>query len=460
VIATSLTRHRTLTLPEASRSPDAESLQSALNLRSTGSSLLVPLVSGGELQGGILLLSPYTQRRWQAGDRQILEVIASHLADRFRSINRASALTIPETLSENEALVSAQEYIASLEQENLRLTAQMRAPQSESEPAQSDKIAALLELNESAQETIQNLEAEIERLKAAVAGSPTVSPSQEIAQLTNKFQLVLRELSDARAQLATYEARGERHDEAINKSVLDMTLITSIARDLRQQISSILGYTDLLLGESVGLLGTMQRKFIERVRFGVESMGTLLEKLAEITTTDVDIQSLSPKAVDLLECIEQAVTHTSPMIREKRLALRMDFPEQMPKIVGDEDAIIQILIHLLTNAAGASPEGEEITIATRVQHAEGADYLMLTITDAGEGIPTKDLGRVFKRVYQGDEARIQGVGDSGVGLSIVKALSEALGGRVWFDSEVGVGSTFTVLLPLTDQSPLGEVYAV
>jgi signal transduction histidine kinase len=130
----------------------------------------------------------------------------------------------------------------------------------------------------------------------------------------------------------------------------------------------------------------------------------------------------------------------------------MDFPEEMPSISGDAEAIIQIVVHLLNNAIGASPEGEEIVVAARLQAAEEADFLLLTFSDAGEGIPTEDLVRVFQPMDQADTEPIQGLGETGIGLSIVKALSEAMGGRVWFDSEVGEGSIFTVLLPVGEGS--------
>lgn len=76
---------------------------------------------------------------------------------------------------------------------------------------------------------------------------------------------------------------------------------------------------------------------------------------------------------------------------------------------------------------------------------------MLSVSDSGDGIPPEDLGRVFQRLHQTDRLIIQGIGDAGIGLSLVKALSEAQGGRVWVESEVGVGSTFTILLPLVRQ---------
>jgi histidine kinase len=182
-------------------------------------------------------------------------------------------------------------------------------------------------------------------------------------------------------------------------------------------------------------------------------MGALFNDLIQVTALESGHLDLTPTQVDLLRCVEDAVNQVGPALREKDVALRMDFPQVVPTIMGDNDAVSQIILHLLNNAIAASPEGDQVVLAGRVEQSEDHGFLMLSVTDHGEGIPVEDLGRVFQRLYRGDRVIIQGVGDGGIGLSLVKALSEALGGRVWVESEVGAGSTFTVLLPLTESKP-------
>jgi len=81
---------------------------------------------------------------------------------------------------------------------------------------------------------------------------------------------------------------------------------------------------------------------------------------------------------------------------------------------------------------------------------------LLQVTDSGGGIPAEDLTRVFSRLYRAENALIQGVGDTGVGLSIAKTLTEAQGGRIWVDTKIGAGSTFSVLLPVRQPAPEPE----
>ena len=77
------------------------------------------------------------------------------------------------------------------------------------------------------------------------------------------------------------------------------------------------------------------------------------------------------------------------------------------------------------------------------------DFVLIQVTDSGGGIPEEDLPRVFSRLYRADNPLIEGVGDTGVGLSIAKTLTEALGGSIWVDSTMGEGATFSVLLPVS-----------
>jgi signal transduction histidine kinase len=225
-------------------------------------------------------------------------------------------------------------------------------------------------------------------------------------------------------------------------------VIASISQELRQPMSSIIGYADLLLGESVGILGALQRKFIERIRASTERIGSLIDDLIQITTLETGLMSLKPESVDMNLIIDNAMAYTSSQLREKNITLRIDIPENMRPIHTDREALQQILIHLLQNAGAASSVEGAVTLRVRMQKEAENEYALLQVMDTGGGIPSEDLPRVFSRLYRADNVLIQGVGDTGVGLSIAKALTEAQGGRIWVDTEMGSGSTFSVLLPL------------
>jgi len=149
-------------------------------------------------------------------------------------------------------------------------------------------------------------------------------------------------------------------------------------------------------------------------------------------------------------------------VREKNLALRLDLPDQFPPLYADRDALQQIVIHLLQNAAGATPADGTVRLNVATVQDNGEQFVLLQVTDTGGGIPEEDIPRVFSRLYRADNAMIQGVGDTGVGLSIAKTLVEAHGGRIWVDTRLGETTTFSVLIPLTSEpkKPADQVAAM
>jgi signal transduction histidine kinase len=455
VLLATLTQRRSLNLTTRSHSPDVITFKSILQLPSTGPMLFVPMAAFGTLLGGFVLLSPFARRSWTNEQRELIEIFASELGSRLLEVSGAPA-SLPGAQSDAyAALREAQDRLQELEQENMRLFQEAHTPQANGDTNANEIFEARMRLDQ-AEETILILEAEIERLKNAITPTPEAPTSAELDHLTSELQSALQDLVEARAEITRLRSETADARSGFDQAQIDPEAIASIAQELRQPMSSILGYTDLLLGESVGLLGAMQRKFLERVRSGIERMGALLNDLIQVTALESGHLDLTPTHVDLLRCVEEAVSQVGPALREKDLALRMQFPEQVPPILGDDDAVTQVVLHLLNNAIAASPDSDQVLIEARVEQSEDRGFLMLSVTDHGEGIPVEDLGRVFQRLYRGDRVIIQGLGDGGIGLSLVKALSEALGGRVWVESEVGVGSTFTVLLPLALPEPSPE----
>ncbi len=232
----------------------------------------------------------------------------------------------------------------------------------------------------------------------------------------------------------------------------DHEVITSIVQEIRQPMSSILGYTDLLLAESVGILGALQRKFLERIRASTEKMRTILDDLIRVTVMTEGPVQLLPEPVEIGDIIDGAVADTTAQLREKNIALLVDLPLDLPQIFADRDAFQQVIVQLLQNAGTVTPPENTITLRTRVQKENGQDYLLLQLTDTGGGVNAEDLPRVFNRRYRADKPLIQGLGDTGVGLSIAKTLVEAHGGRIWVDSVAGQSTTFSVLLPIHPDS--------
>ena len=228
-------------------------------------------------------------------------------------------------------------------------------------------------------------------------------------------------------------------------------LVISIGQELRQPLSSIIGYTDLLLGESVGLIGAMQKKFLERIRASSERLGTLMNELIQVLAIDGGQLDQTQSHVDLEAVVDDAVGNIIAQISEKNITMRVDLPETLPEILANREALQQILSNLLQNACLVTPTDGEISLYARVESKENEpNYLFIAVTDQGGGVSREDIPRIFSRHYKLDNPLIQGIGDTGVGLSIVKSLVELNKGRIWVDTQDGIGSTFSCVIPLAE----------
>jgi len=222
-------------------------------------------------------------------------------------------------------------------------------------------------------------------------------------------------------------------------------------------MTSIIGYVDLLLGESVGVIGDMQRKFLQRVKANVERMEGLLNDLIGIAAIDSGQLEINPMPINMADVIEDAVIGAKAQLQEKEIRLDLDLPAQMPVVEADQSALHQVMQNLLNNATKCTPVGGNVGISAVVTNSnlntstmlEEEQWLRIAVSDNGGGIAEKDLDRVFDRFYQADKPLIQGLGETGVGLSIVKHIIENHGGEVWFETEMGRGTTFYFALPVT-----------
>jgi len=175
-------------------------------------------------------------------------------------------------------------------------------------------------------------------------------------------------------------------------------------------------------------------------------MSGMLSDLIRVTAIDTQM-ALEPEPVNLVEIIDEAIMSNSAQYRERNITIRLDLADRLPPVQADRDSLYQIMSHLLANACLCSQPGTDVMVGARAK-PEAEDYLVVSVTDTGGGIQLADRQRVFSRRYRADNPLIEGLGDTGIGLSIAKALVEAHSGRIWVDSEMGRGSTFSFLLPV------------
>lgn len=371
----------------------------------------------------------------------------------------------------------AQRLSTELEQARAQLLQASQAAASglEAQRQETESLRAILTDmqgdHELRQTLTERLSAELEQARAALAAQPTGpadpdsaagllqsldSAEARLARQDSELQALRQSLAESeRQRAAAVVALANASPAGGSKPVqaADMEVIASVTQELRQPMSSIVGYADLLLSESVGIIGALQRKFLERIKASSERIGVLLDDLMRVMDIDSGNLHLAHESLDVVRVVEDALHACEALFQGKNLKLNASLPPNLPPLQADRDALLQILSHLLNNSGAASASDSEINLTLKVEtdrrpSGDEVLYLVVSITDTGGGIAPEDQPRVFSRLYRADAPLIAGLGDNGMGLSIAKALVEGHGGRIWVISDAGVGSTFYVLLPL------------
>ncbi|MCL4258877.1 MAG: hypothetical protein KJZ53_10175, partial [Anaerolineales bacterium] len=468
-LAAALQRGRLLRLEVDAADGELAALSQALRLSFPANLLMAPFEYPQDLrQWAVLALHIVTP--WEMADEIVLQQYAETLGEQLAEALGVSGRSTPATqlvAPITHELEETRSELEALQQENARYRADVERllAHIDSLQAAPGEPAAVpngsQELLDALQHENQRLKRSLSDLQAAPPAVAAVAGMLPVAQISveqakEELRLALEEVAALHAKLqAAQQAIVDTAEQQPGAKIPgeQVELVASIAQELRQPLSSVMGYTDLLLGESVGLLGALQRKFLERVRSSTERMNTLVDNLIRIAELDPQGQSVQRSLVDLSGVIDDALSLLREPLQEKRIALRVNLPRQMPSLNTDKDALQQILYHLLQNADAATPAAGAIALRAVVEEqADLGQYVLIQVTDSGGGIPEDALPRVFSRVYRAQNPVIPGVGDSGVGLTIAETLTKALGGRIWVESQAGVGATFSVLLPLASPS--------
>ncbi len=457
-LANAIERGRPLCLEaESYTGGDLRALAEVIGLEQCGNLLAIPLASSAHILGSIVLLSPYSHRVWTAEDQNYLTIIASSLYHILKDTwtadphqNAASNNDLGADLEE------ALKQIRRLQEENQRLlrSARQQAAGKHSEELAEMATAAGLEAMLAAQVDPTEDEIIFDPLRFAVNNETFSMPSQQssVEQLESELRLTLEEvaqlqnsLASANVKIMTLEMQARRAtfiEPNGNETML------STMQELRHPLTAIVGYTDLLASESVGILGAMQKKFVDRIRVATDRLQMLLDNLIDQMVSQSRGVEPSTPLVDMASVIDRAISETGAQLREKEITLQVEMPDELPSINANRDAIEQIFIHLIQNAGEVTPAEGVIHLAVRTEVQDETPCVLVQITDSGRGVSPEYFKRVFSEHYRVENPLIDGVGDTGLGLPIAKTLTEALGGRIWIESEPGETTTISVVLPV------------
>lgn len=249
--------------------------------------------------------------------------------------------------------------------------------------------------------------------------------------------------------IAVAQAFNDMAAELENAETLRRNLVADVAHELRTPLSVLQGNLRAILDD----LYPLDKAEIARLYTQTRLLNRLVNDLHELAQADAGQLSLNLQPIDLNQLIEETVSAHAPVAEDAEVNLQVDLAPKLPLISGDATRLSQVLHNLLANALRHTPAAGQIQLQTQVQE----NNVVLTVKDNGEGIASEHLAHLFDRFYRTDQARARDKGGVGLGLAIVRALVAAQGGQVRVESEgVGLGSTFVVTLPLSQEQTIDE----
>jgi two-component system NtrC family sensor kinase len=218
--------------------------------------------------------------------------------------------------------------------------------------------------------------------------------------------------------------------------------VNTVSHDLRSPLTAILGYVDLIT--RVGPVNDRQDEFIKRVQVSVRNITALINDLLELGRIESGFDARK-EFVPLPVIIKYSLDSLGSSIIEKKYEVLVDAPDDVDEVFGDPTRLRQLFDNLLSNAIRYTPMGGQIRISLRSEN----NQVILQVQDTGPGIPASDQPYIFDKFYRASNIE-QDIPGSGLGLAIVKTIVENHQGRVWVDSILGQGSTFTVVFPTAE----------
>jgi signal transduction histidine kinase len=266
--------------------------------------------------------------------------------------------------------------------------------------------------------------------------------------LESRIRAATSHLEDQNAQLLW-----QAHEvEKANK--LKSEFLASMSHELRTPINAIVGYSALLLEGMFGGLSEQQRDPLDRTRAAADHLRALIDDILDLAKIEAGKMQFVLEPLKLGEVIRDVSQQMEPMIRRKALSYTTDVSTDTPTIVSDRTKLKQVLLNLLSNAMKFTNKGG-VSIVAR-PHAMG---VRLDVHDTGIGIKPEHLSVIWDDFRQVDQSRTREFGGTGLGLSITRKLVERLGGTISVESIIGVGTSFTVMLPREAPPELGETTA-
>ncbi len=256
----------------------------------------------------------------------------------------------------------------------------------------------------------------------------------------------IKELEAALAQ--EREAREQLEAALAAEEEARQEFVSLVTHELRVPMTSIKGYTDLLLKGIMGPTNEAQTSFLHTIRSNVERMSKMVAALSDINKIESGKFTLNLEDVLAAEIVDETIAAFQKKIDEKGQTVTQKSADDVA-VIADRSRLQQILDAVVGNAHIYTPEGGTITL-TAESAPDDASMVHITVQDDGIGILKDEQDQIFEKFFRASDEETREVPGNGLDLHLAKLLTELHDGCIWFESERGVGSTFYIQLPASD----------
>jgi len=231
--------------------------------------------------------------------------------------------------------------------------------------------------------------------------------------------------------------------------------VSFVAHELKNPMTSIKGYTELLIAGAVGPVNEAQANFLSVIRSNVDRMNILVSDLNDLSKIEAGRMRLEFAPLTLSEIVAEVERSMRRQIEEKQQQLHINLPADLPPVWADRTRLIQILVNLVSNAHKYTDPGGHIILGAertfnRWDAAGARDVVHIWVQDTGIGIAPEDQPRIFQKFFRSEDPKTREVPGTGLGLNITRSLVEMQGGKIWFESEYRKGTTFHFTVPVAE----------
>ena len=221
--------------------------------------------------------------------------------------------------------------------------------------------------------------------------------------------------------------------------------LSHVSHEMRTPLTSIYQFTSILWDDLAGAVSAEQRDHLGTILKSVGQLQAMIHDLLEATRTQSGKVRIEPHGMEVAEIMQQAITLLKNSAQQKQISLELEVDPSLPLAYADGDRVLQVLINLIGNAIKFTSEGGAIVARAGLMEIDPG-FIYISVSDTGRGISPEAKPSIFERMYQAPEAQDNSRTGLGLGLYIAKELIELHGGRIWVNSQLGQGSTFTFTL--------------